>query len=60
MTLEAVHATAQVDGIEMPHTRDMADRLCLRSTFSILANIPTEDVFEIDGHACISLNQLLD
>ena len=44
----------------MPHNREMANRLCLRGIFSILANIPTEDVFEIEGHACISLHQLLD
>ncbi|EJK52081.1 hypothetical protein THAOC_28686 [Thalassiosira oceanica] len=45
----------QIDGIDMPHTREQVDRMCLRSVFSMFMNFPTEDVFEIEGHACISL-----
>ena len=53
--LENMYGPPQIDGIDIPCTREMVDRMCLRSVYSIFMNFPTEDVFEIDGHACISL-----
>jgi len=46
--------------VEMPVEREGAERLCLRNTFSVFANVPSSRVFEIENHACISLSDVLD
>ena len=46
--------------VEIPMDRRGADRLCLRSCFSVFQNIPSDEVFNIPGHACISLKSVLD
>ena len=55
LNFELSRASPRVDGFKMPTNREEADRLCLRGVFSMFAQIPTEQDFEIDGHACISL-----
>lgn len=45
--------------VEVPLDREEADRLCLRISWSIFANILSKDVFDIDGHAYISLSDVI-
>lgn len=52
--------TELVLDVEIPVDRGEADKLCMRSRFSIFANIPSKEVFKIDGHACISLSNLIN
>ena len=46
--------------VEIPMDRRGANWLCLRSCFSVFQNIPSDEVFNISGHACISLKSVLD
>ena len=46
--------------IEIPTDIKSANRLVLSSKHSSFANLPCEDVFEIDGHVCISASDKLN
>jgi len=49
------------DQLTYPTTTEEANAICLSGKkFSIFANLPQVEVFDIDGHACISLNELLN
>ena len=44
-------------GIFIPVTQQQANRICLRGRHSVMSNFPHEEVFVINGHACISLDE---
>ena len=44
-------------GIFIPVTQQQANRICLKGRNSVISNFPHEEVFVINGHACISLDE---
>ena len=60
LTFDYTSSSPRVDGLDMPASRERADNLCLKGTYSMFANIPTEKVIEIDRHACIGLSDLIE
>ena len=45
--------------MRVPVSMDDANRICLEGKFAIFKNLPSEEIFNIGGHACISLNEKL-
>ena len=52
LTMNMYTSSPQVN-VEIPVSIQDANRLCLRNSNSCYANIPYEEPFELEGHACI-------
>ena len=55
--LEDIHdrATGFETGVSIPFDYDSANEILLEREFGIFGNLPHEEVFEVAGHACVSL-----
>ena len=55
-----LHSTPPDCQVEIPMCMKSAQRICLHGQHAIFSNLPCERVFEIDEHACISLDAKID
>lgn len=57
---DSFHSTPMLSETAFPYDRDSANRLCLICKNAVVTNVPSLNVFDIAGHACVSLGGLLD